>query len=226
MYLGLIEPYYSSRNNPAMPMCRDTQLVSSRDGEHWFRAGNRQTFIPIGGPGAWDAYMLDIPSNGPFVKGDELWFYYGGRHKHHNYQEGYFKAEDDQGTAAIGLAVLRRDGFVSYDAGSEGGSLLTKPLRFERGSSLHVNVDAHRGEMRVEVVSVVEDPDASLRDWGIRYEPAIEGFDLASSRSVRDNATDHAMAWVGVDDISALTGRLIALRFHLREASLFSFWVE
>lgn len=230
MYLGLIECYYSSHKNRTMPMCRDVQLVSSRDGEHWFRAGGRETFLPIGGGGAWDAYMLDTPSNGPFLKGDELWFYYGGRRKHHNYLEGVFKAEDDEERAAIGLAVLRRDGFVSYDTGPGAGTLLTKPFRFEQARTLHLNADTAKGQVQVEVVSVCEDEDiakrSTLRDWAIQYGEAHPEFGTTDSVPCGADDTDHRVVWCRGQDLSRLAGRMVALRFHLTDASLFSWWID
>jgi len=226
MYLGLVEPYYSSRHNPTMPMCRDTQLVSSRDGEHWFRAGNRDTFIPIGGPGTWDAFMIDTPSNGPFIKGDELWFYYGGRQKRHNFQEGFFANGDDENRSAIGLATLRRDGFVSYDTGDDEGILRTKPVIFPAGRELRVNADASRGSLQVEIITVTEDPEAQLRDWGIQYGEPLEGFDLSSSLPLTADSVDHAMQWTHGADIAGLGDRLLAFRFRLRNASLYSFWID
>ena len=226
MYLGLVEPYYSSRHNPTMPMCRDTQLVSSRDGEHWFRAGNRDTFIPIGGPGAWDAFMIDTPSNGPFVRGDELWFYYGGRQKRHNFQDGFFAMGDDELCAGIGLAILRRDGFVSHDAGDDMGVLRTRPVIFPAGHHLHVNADASRGSLQVEIIAVSENADAQLQDWGIEYEGPVEGFDLSSSVPLTENSTDHVTGWAHGGDIAGLSNRLLAFRFHLRNTSLYSFWID
>src|SRR5436190_2122786 len=50
-----------------------------------------------------------------------------------------------------GLAVLRRDGFASMDAGDRGGTLTTRPVRF-KGKHLFVNLDAPKGELRVEVL--------------------------------------------------------------------------
>ena len=224
MYLGMIEAYHSSHTNPDKPLYRDVQLVSSRDCEHWFRSGNRQTFLPVGGPGTWDAYMLDTPSNGPFVKGDELWFYYGGRPKHHNYQPGYFMT-DDRENAAIGLAVLRRDGYVSYDADAEAGTLLTKPFTFEQGRALHLNADARRGAIRVEVLTAEEDPKAELRMWGIKYGAAVKDFETETCQALTQDQADHTLAWKNGEDISSLKGRLIALRFHMQQASLFSWWI-
>ena len=85
MYLGFLELYYSDDNQPSeLARAKDVQLITSRDGEHWWRAGDRKPFLsPSGVPGNWDAYMLDINSSGPISQGDELRIYYGGRAHHH-----------------------------------------------------------------------------------------------------------------------------------------------
>ena len=44
------------------------------------------------------------------------------------------------------LATMRRDGFASMDAASDGGQLTTRPVRFS-GAHLFVNADAAEGEL-------------------------------------------------------------------------------
>ena len=87
-----------------------------------------------------------LPPSAPIVRDDELWFYYTGIK---------YRAEPAQpesgGIGAICLAVLRRDGFVSLDAGVESGTLLTKQFVLA-GTTLHLNVDANTGELNVTVL--------------------------------------------------------------------------
>ena len=72
------------------------------------------------------------PSNA-VVRGDELWFYYTSA----KYRRTPAPAAPNQG--AISLAVLRRDGFISFDADDKDGQLTTTPfaLKIDR---LFVNV--------------------------------------------------------------------------------------
>ena len=127
---------------------------------------------------------------------------------------------------AIGLATLRRDGFVSYDGGDEAGVLRTRPVIFPAGRELRVNADASRGSLQVEIITVTEDPDAQLLDWGIQYGEPLAGFDLSSSLPLTADSTDCPVRWTHGTDISGLSGRLLAFRFHLRNASLYSFWIH
>ena len=106
---------------------------------------------------------------------------------------------------AICLAVLRRDGFVSMDVGDTGGTLLTQVFRLT-GTALTVNVDATGGELRAEIVS---------RDNQV----------LAASEPVSGDQPRARLRWRKGDE-SKFTGRDIRLRFSLRNASLYSYWIE
>ena len=112
----------------------EVQLTASCDGRHWLRVGEREVFLPLGEPDAWDADYPE-PVTPPLLVGDQLWIYYrsGGtassaairsRHPRH----------------CIGLAKLRRDGFVSLNAGTTPGRIVTRPLTF-RGTRLYVNAE-------------------------------------------------------------------------------------
>jgi len=224
MYLGLLEIYYSSDDHPSMARRRDVQLISSRDGEHWWRAGRRQPFLsPSGKAGEWDAYMLDINAAGPILRGASLWFYYGGRARHH--VPGNTLFPEDQPVAAIGLATLRRDGFVSYDAGASGGVLTTRPILFERGSALHVNAEV-RGQLAAEVICVEEcEAPPSEPAWKFKMGQAASGFSQADCKPVRGELLDATVRWTS-GDLGRFAGQLIILRFHLTDGSFYSFWIS
>ena len=89
-----------------------------------------------------------------------------------------------------------------------------------------MNADASRGSLQVEIITVTEDPEAQLRDWGIQYGEPLEGFDLSSSLPLTADSVDHAMQWTHGADIAGLGDRLLAFRFRLRNASLYSFWID
>jgi hypothetical protein len=192
MYLGLLTIFHPT---PLDNIYLDLQLISSRDGRAWQRVGDRKPFLPVGRRDIdWD-YGFHSPASGaPIRVGDELWFYYSGR--------AYRHPVDGQGRepnkGAIGLAKLRLDGFVSMDAGTEEGSLTTKPLRFS-DAGLYVNANARGGELRVDVL----DESGSL---------LLKGK-AGSGDSVR---------WLAAD-LKAVRGRTVRLRFYLRNASLYSF---
>jgi len=149
--------------NQSGPM--EIQLVASRDLVDWQRLGDRQPFIPRGGPGQHDWAMAVFVSL-PIVKDGKLWFYYTGACVIHggnveanlrdqraadHYQMLRTKIASGElpGMNSIGLATVRRDGFVSLDAGHEAGYVLTKPFALPAAGVLHLNTDARGGEVRV-----------------------------------------------------------------------------
>ncbi len=105
--------------------------------------------------------------------------------------------------------AIRKDGFVSVRADRKGGELTLVPLRFE-GRSLHINfATSAAGSIRVQ-----------LEDWG---GIAIPGFALNDCDEIIGNSLDRTVSWKGSQDVTALAGELIRMRFHLCEADLFSF---
>ena len=80
-----------------------------------------------------------------------------------------------------------------------------------RGKYLMVNADADEGQLRAEIL----DPAGQL----------IRPFTRANSLPIGQDKTLIRMNWRGVDDLSALAGKPVCLRFHLRKGSLYSFWV-
>jgi hypothetical protein len=177
----------------------------SRDGFHWDRP-DREPFMAVSEKrGDWN--WGNVQSTAPcfLVVGDELRFYVSGR-------AGMTAAGSqtlDAG-ASTGLATLRRDGFASMDAGEEGGVLITRPLRFS-GKRLFVNVDAPGGELRAEVLD--------------EAERVIAPFDRERCRPIRAGATKQQVIWEGDNDLSALAGRAVRLRFHLSRGRLYAFWI-
>jgi len=105
--------------------------------------------------------------------------------------------------------VLRTDGFVSVNAGSEPGSLLTKPLIFA-GSQLKLNFSTSAaGSLRVEI----QKPDGS----------PIPGFTLQDCRPMIGDKIDGVVNWKNTPDLAALAGQPIRLKFELQECDLYSF---
>ena len=103
----------------------------------------------------------------------------------------------------LGLATLRRDGFVSVEAGAEEGVLLTQPLAIE-GEVLHLNLDC-RGGVRVELTD----------DTGV----PLEGY------ATELGAGDYTGVKLQFNSpLAALSQRQVRLRIALRDANLYSYW--
>lgn len=206
------------------------QLAMTRDLKQWKRLGNREAFIgpsrlEQGLAGNYDRMQL-MPTNRPVEKEEELWFYYSGFKwrvcPYDRYTDGSPRAPESLSPAeradyledahsAIHLAVLRRDGFVSLDAGRHGGTLLTRPLVMA-GDRLWLNLDASEGRVRVEILDVKGQP--------------IPGFSGPDARSLSGDRIRLPVRWKGSESLSRLSGQIVRFRIHLRQASLYALWTE
>jgi len=174
----------------------------SRDGFHWDRPDREPFISPSWKKGTWNFGNAQPVGGCCLVVGDTLYIYFSAR------------MEDKtgmHGNATTGLALLRRDGFASLDAGDQAGSMTTRPITF-KGKHLFVNADCPKGNLRVEVL----DKDGKV----------IEPFALKNCKPLACDKTLAAVTWQGVADLSALSGKPVRFRFHLKSGSLYAFWVS
>lgn len=207
VYLALIPVFHHWRSSgsDSWPSTGDVQLAVSRDARHFTRPGPRRPFMGTGPDGSWDAKWI-YPVLRPVRMGDELWIYYAGTNRDHSSRLDRTASEHQ---AAISRAILRLDGFVCAEAGYEGGTLLTPPLRFT-GSRLELNVDTGAGGMlAVEVLEGSGRP--------------IPGFTLHDADEINGNSVRALAAWRGSPDVSSLSGKPVRLRMRLRSARLYAF---
>lgn len=196
LMLGLFNIWHAGGRGPGQPKINDVQLGFSRDGFHWHRPF-REAVIPVSGRAdTWNYGNVQSVGGGCLVVGDRLYFYASGRN-----------ATEE----STGLAFMRRDGFASMEAGATEGTLTTRPLRF-RGKHLFVNVAAQAGMLRAEL----------LDDNGAPVPP----FTAVKCAPLSCDSTKAMVRWKGAGDLSALTGRAVRLRFHLKNGSLYAFWIS
>jgi hypothetical protein len=148
-----------------------------------------------------------MASSHPVRRGEELWFYYSGIDVRHRPNR---PRPIDEYRGAIFLAKLRVDGFVSLRGGAEEGFLDTRPLVLE-GSRLWVNA-AVQGSLAVEIT----EPDGRT---------VLPGWERGSMEPLSGDHTRAEIRWRG-RDLSELAGKRVRVRFHLRDADLYSLWLE
>jgi hypothetical protein len=180
----------------------DIHLAVSRDGSRWERPA-RQPFLPLGLEGSFDSKMAFV-TPGICRVGDELWLYYSG------YTIDHATITPLRPTTAVySRARLRLDGFVSADAGVEGGTLTTPPLIFA-GKHLQIGVD--QGSLGSVTVALLDGAGQ-----------ALPGFAAQDMDVCRGNQAAHTVAWKGNSDLSAWAGKPVKLQFSLRQAKLYAF---
>jgi hypothetical protein len=201
LMLGLFTIWPGQPEDRAKPnyLC----LGFSRDGFHWDRPDHRPFINVSEHYGDWNWGNIQSAGGGCLVVGDKLYFYFSAR--------AGIKGSKASGACTTGLAVLRRDGFASMDAAETEGTLTTRPIQFN-GKHLFVNLDAKQGELRVEAIDADGKP--------------IAPFTKENCDPVAIDATLAQVTWRGAEDLSALSGKPVALRFHLTNGRLYSFWVS
>jgi len=237
-YIGLIGAYHNESLKP-IPADKpwtdrqDLQLAYSRDSVTWFRVGgsgavsnaslNRKqdwsrqakaaTFLPYGKMNKdWDwGYITPYYTPEPIIVNDQIHFFYSGSNAKHWWTWTGDPPKKDPNakppTKGVGLATLRRDGFVSINADEKGGTMTTRALLF-LGDGLVLNADAKGGQITVEALDADGKP--------------IPGFGLEASQPLTTDSIRHSLAWKGHKDLHQLQGKPIRLRFHMKNARMFS----
>ena len=198
--LGMFQVWYGPDNLDCLKTGRPkyTELIPmySRDGFHFARP-SRDSIIKCQEE-SWDWGYIQSVTGGLIVKEDELWLYYVG---FAGDESIITDDEIDNGmyaNGATGIAVLRRDGFVSVGTEEE-GTLLTRLLTAEDTRHLFINAE---GTVSAQIL------------W--------EGGSV-SSETVSINSTKKELTFPGFD-LGKLRGKTFRIRFTLKNAQLYSFW--
>jgi hypothetical protein len=203
-YVGLVWDF-STTNTFYTP-----EFIFSRDGIHFDR-DFREPYVGRGDTGAFDSVCVYVDA--PIVHGDNMFVYYTGVNWRAPEQ---LASLGDKAHGGVGLAMAKRDSFVSIDSGRvDTAVVVTRPFGFT-GDHLYVNLQrAEQGwgagnpELRVEVLDS-------------RFSP-IEGFTRDQADPVSVTSLNHQATWKGSADLKALQGRTISLRFYFKNVKLYSF---
>ena len=199
--LGMFEAWYGPDNKECLKTGRPkhTALIPmySRDGYHFCRP-DRNPLISEDAD-AWDKGYIQSVTGGVIIHRDELWIYYVGFAGDKNIITDSEFTNGMYANGATGIAVLRRDGFVSMGA-DRGGYLLTRTLTVQDAAKMFVNFD---GVMTVTLFT----------QDGSEY----------TSQKIRCDSTCQQVVFEDFD-ISKLNGTTFQIRFCLEEGQLYAFW--
>ncbi len=178
----------------------DIQLATSSDGKNFRRW--REPFVRLGRRGQFDSGMLYM-GRGLVARGDELWMYYTGYDRLHD------QSKVETYSSSVGRVRIRRDGFISRDASTQGATLTTHPFKLA-GNRLEVNLDASsRGWLKVEILDQSGQP--------------IPGFGEDDADRLDSNNVHRLVSWKGKEDLSSIFGKSIRLRFRGQSVKLYAF---
>ena len=207
MYIGMrwiFLPSYSQRHSSYV------ELDCSRDSRIWTRVGAGQPFMEFNPRhDSWDASIMRPVSM--LNVGDEIWIYYFSAPT--ELETGNSGDSRPQPTDwSAGLAKLLRDRFVSINAGNKIGTLITRPIDFH-GSRLYINATvAQGGELRVGLLAQDGEP--------------IPGYTTADCTPVGGDSIRSSASWQAGHQLTDLDHSQVRLQFQLRNAKLFSFWID
>jgi len=188
----------------------ELRLVLSRDaGNSWQRVGGKQAWLP---PSPEEhGYDRLVFASDPVRVGDELWFYYSawdGDHLVYNVDGSTYYKDGFLRRVRTARATLRWDGYMSLDAGPDGGEVVTKPVRFA-GEELLVNVQATGGELRAELLDEDDRP--------------IPGYRLGDSLPLAGDGIALKVRWCNRQPVATIAGKAVRVRFVLKNAALYSY---
>lgn len=177
-------------------------LMASRDGVLFHRWN--EAFLRPGAerPGTWNYghqyigwHLVETKSNLPGAP-NELSLYAS---------ESYWTGDSSE----VRRYSLRLDGFVSVNAGYNGGDLLTRALRFD-GGNLNLNfATSAAGAVRVELQDLQGRP--------------LPGFSAAECDELFGDTVGRTVTWNGSADVSKLANTPIKIRFVLKDADLYAY---
>ncbi len=104
--------------------------------------------------------------------------------------------------------TLRTDGFVSLNAGSKGGELLTRPFTFGGGELCLNYSTSAAGNVRAELCNAENKP--------------LPGFRLRDCEPLVGDHLARAVQWKGARSVGELVGQRVRLRFVIEDGDLYS----
>ena len=192
LFIGLMCSY----KNPGDETI-DIQLAISHDNRYWERVANQKTFIPNGDQGSWDCGMI---FTAPLINySNQTLIYYGGWNGSHNQKNRQ---------SGIGLAILRKNGFVSLDTGPVTGTVTTHAMHNLQGPLL-VNADASSGSLVAELLDLNGNP--------------IPGYTANECIPMKSDGFEVPIRWRYYSELPE-SPEALSIRFLMTKTSLFGFF--
>ena len=204
----MLGPENKDAEKTGIPKVTDIHLAYSRDGFYYSRPSRDPILRSSQVKDAWDRGYLHQINTLCVVNGDELWFYYFG-----------YKGDEERANAGVanngtldngslGLATMRRDGFVSMDGS---GELLTRKMTCTEGQK-YLFVNAKASSLKAEIL----DENGNV----------IPGYGMDDCVAFSGDSTCSMIQWKNGKEISGLSGTNFRIRFSVESGEFYSFWVS
>lgn len=180
------------------------QVATSRDNRHWSRFC-RDTFIPLGEPGAFDSFIISVAPGFVPVDRDTGALYYRSGDGPHGGSHPITLNYTPQ--SRVSRVTLKRDRVIGIEGDREGGHFSTRPLCFE-GDRLVINAEPNG-----------PDPEIRVQLLSSETNDPIEGYTFETCRPITEDGLDIPVIWNGRDRIGAEIPRA-SVRLHLRIRSM------
>ncbi len=173
----------------------DAVFLSSRDGLHFDRTFLEALIRPGRDELNWGDRST-MPAWGLIQTGpDEMSIYYT---QHYKYPSAHLRR-----------GVWRLDGIASLHADGSPGELVTKPFRFAGGRLMLNYATSAAGSICIEIQDKAGKP--------------LPGFTVTDAPETYGDKIDVPFAWKRGDDVSSLAGKVVRLRFLLKDADLYAY---
>ena len=186
----------------------DIQLCWSRDGIKWERHPERPKFIETEEKGKMGGYMV-FPAQEPVVFNNEIYIYVNA---HSSFPHN---AQPEISTNWVYRTKLRMDGFVSLDAGSQMGNLITRPFVLQ-SDKISINAACQGGKIIAELAEPY---------WFDPKGKVIDGFSANDFDVFTGNSINHTLSWKGKSDLSHLKGKRLMLKIAMTHSQIYSFTI-
>ena len=195
----------------------DFQLTFSLDGRTLSRPPvEARAVVPCGPQGSLDSEAV-YPAQNPIVKDGQTWIYYQTQLNRHSWWDIWEKWEHTKSSRerAFGmLATMPEDHWISLDAGSKSGSLLTKAMSVNLTGEILVNADARGGTVEAELITP--------------FGQIVEGFGRRDCIAITSDGKDQPLRWNNGGKVIDMTKEHrggLCFKFYLKNAKLYSFTV-
>lgn len=213
--LGMFQIMYGPENDVCetcgVPKITELIPMYSRDGYHFSRPF-RESIIPASiYRGAWDRGYVQSVGGVLVVREEELWMYYAGFAGDEGYADQCWT--DSSGmyrNGAVGIAKLRRDGFVSMNGK---GVLMTR--KFMLASDKHLSMYSKSVIQKKETLYINAEGSVQVEILD------DQGMVMARSKRFEGDCTKARLIFENFS-ISELEGRVFRLRFQV-DGKLYAF---